>query len=122
MGLCMEVKKTGDCMEIGYGGYFAIRRFILNEIEDNLGETFSKECIKGKLSEELIQKLIDLKIDAFILHSDCDGTLKYRDIKKALPTLMKFDYKKNMDWRDEILELIKLFKIAVKNNSSIKYY
>lgn len=42
MSLDLEVKKTGDSLRIGYGGYLHMRVEILNTIQFGLGDKFKK--------------------------------------------------------------------------------
>lgn len=122
MALDLEVKNTGDTMRIGYGGYFHIRIEILNTISFRLGDKFEKECLEQRkyFSDELFNEITKLKLDKFIFHSDCNGHLCYRDIKKTLKVLEQYDFNQS-NWKDEIYELINLFKIAVENKSYIYY-
>lgn len=119
MSLDLEVKKTGDSLRIGYGGYLHMRVEILNTIQFGLGDKFKKESFSGQefYSNELFNAIKKLKLNNFIFHSDCDGYLTYRDVKKTLGVLENYDFSAKT-----INSFINLLKIARDNKSYINYY
>ena len=123
MSLDLEVKKTGDSLRIGYGGYLHMRVEILNTIQFGLGDKFKKESFSGQkfYSNEVFNAIKKLKLNNFIFHSDCDGYLTYRDVKKILGVLENYDFS-NTEWSKTINSFINLLKIARDNKSYIDYY
>lgn len=123
MGLCMRVKKSGDAFYIGYGGYFALRYHIISCIDKDIADKWKKGCIYGKeyyLTLEEFKVLYDSKLTDFLCHSDCDGLLGRRKVKRTLLALEKLNFE-NKDWEKEFEELKNILRIAVENKSSIEY-
>ncbi|MDY3059301.1 MAG: hypothetical protein SOR11_04795 [Fusobacterium sp.] len=121
MALDLVVKKRGDRMTIGYGAYFNMRIEILNTIQFGLGDKFKKESIHEKFySDEVFNTVKKLKLDNFIFHSDCDGYLTYREVKKTLEVLEKYNFSSN-EWSKEINQFINLLKKARDKKSYIYY-
>ena len=96
---------------------------ILNTIRFGLGDKFKKESFSGQkfYSNEVFNAIKKLKLNNFIFHSDCDGYLTYRDIKKTLGVLENYDFS-NTEWSKTINSFINLLKIARDNKSYIDYY
>ena len=121
MALDLVVKKRGDRMTIGYGAYFNMRIEILNTIQFGLRDKFKKESIHEKFySDEVFNTVKKLKLDNFIFHSDCDGYLTYREVKKTLEVLEKYNFSSN-EWSKEINQFINLLKKARDKKSYIYY-
>lgn len=123
MGLCIGVKKTGDEWDIGYRGYFILRYLILKEIDENIADVWRDSCIRNGrlLTIEEFKKIYDCKLADFIFHSDCDGLLGRRKVKRTLLALEKIDFK-NEEWKDYFDGLKNILRIAAENKSSIRYY
>lgn len=123
MGLCIGVNKTGDEWDIGYRGYFILRYLILKEIDENIADVWRDSRIKNGrlLTIEEYKKIYDYKLADFIFHSDCEGLLGRRKVKRILLALEKIDFK-NKDWKDLFDGLKNILRIAVENKSSVRYY
>lgn len=123
MGLCIVVNKTGDEWDIGYRGYFILRYLILKEIDENIADVWRDSRIKNGrlLTIEEYKKIYDYKLADFIFHSDCEGLLGRRKVKRILLALEKIDFK-NKDWKDLFDGLKNILRIAVENKSSVRYY
>lgn len=122
MGLCIQVKKTKDEFDIGYGGYFSLRYHIIKSIDEKLADIWKKSVL-GEISQiplEDFEKLWKLGLTDFLFHSDCDGLLGRRKVKRTLVALEKINFI-NEDWKKEFEELKNILRIAIKNKSSIKY-
>lgn len=122
MGLCMRVSRTGDEWDIGYRGYFLLRYLILREIDENVANVWKNWCLNNGrfFTMEEFKKIYDLKLVDFIAHSDCDGILGRRKVKRTLLGLEKIDFKSE-EWKEDFDGLKNIFRIAVENKSSIKY-
>lgn len=122
MALCIHVKKTGDEWDIGYRGYFILRYLILKEIDENIADVWRDSCIKNGrlLTVKEYKKIYDYKLADFIFHSDCEGLLGRRKVKKILLGLEKIDFK-NEEWKEYFDGLKNILRIAVENKSGIKY-
>lgn len=83
-------------------------------IKSILGVEISTTC-------EVFNAIKKLKLNNFIFHSDCDGYLTYRDVKKTLGVLENYDFS-NTEWAKTINSFINLLKIARDNKSYIDYY
>ena len=123
MALCIGVNKTGDEWDIGYRGYFILRYLILKEIDENIADVWRDSCIRNGrlLTTEGYKKIYDCKLDDFIFHSDCEGLLGRRKVKRTLLALEKIDFK-NEEWKEYFDGLKNILRIAVENKSSVRYY
>lgn len=130
MGLCMslnleEFDKEYD-VYISYGYYLSFRIKLLNLLDEGLGDQFKDELLfKQEVSENLLERLDKLNLVEFCLHSDCNGKLGLRIIKKTLKTMEKIEIKKedllDDDFYEKLEEVKKIFRKALELHKQIIY-
>lgn len=119
MGLCMDIKKTDYCFNISYRGFTNMRKEIANVYNQRKGKLYEKYILsllfdnKEKLTFKEFEEMYFGNLQDFMMHSDCDGKLGIRQIKKTLKELEKLDFS-NCNYKDEILEMIELFRKAIE--------
>lgn len=121
MGLCMNVEKTDEDFFIGYVRYFWLRVEILESIDYFLAKDFKNTLNEVPISEKSFEKLYNLGLHEFMLHSDCDGILELNVIEKTLKALNKVKLFKNSDFKEEFKGLKDILNKAVKSKSNIIY-
>lgn len=121
MGLCMNVEKTDEDFFIGYVRYFWLRVEILESIDYFLAKDFKNTLNEVPISEKSFEKLYNLGLQEFMLHSDCDGILELNVIEKTLKALNKVKLFKNSDFKEEFKGLKDILSKAVKSKSNIIY-
>lgn len=121
MGLCMNVEKTDEDFFIGYVRYFWLRVEILESIDYFLAKDFKNTLNEVPISEKSFEKLYNLGLHEFMLHSDCDGILELNVIEKTLKALNKVKLFKNPDFKEEFKGLKDILSKAVKSKSNIIY-
>ena len=130
MGLCMSLNlKEFDeeyDVNMSYGYYLSFRIKLLNSLDEGLGDQFKDELLfKKKISENLLERLNKLNLIEFCLHSDCDGKLSLRIIKKTLKTMEKIEIKKedllDYDFCEKLEEVKKIFRKALELHRQITY-
>lgn len=121
MGLCMNVEKTDEDFFIGYVRYFWLRVEILESIDYFLAKDFKNTLNEVPISEKSFEKLYNLELHEFMLHSDCDGILELSVIEKTLKALNKVKLLKNSDFKEEFKGLKDILSKAVKSKSNIIY-
>lgn len=121
MGLCMNVEKTDEDFFIGYVRYFWLRVEILESIDYFLAKDFKNTLNEVPISEKSFEKLYNLGLHEFMLHSDCDGILELNVIEKTLKALNKVKLFKNSDFKEEFKGLKDILSKAVKYKSNIIY-
>jgi hypothetical protein len=121
MGLCMNVEKTDEDFFIGYVRYFWLRVEILESIDYFLAKDFKNTLNEVPISEKSFEKLYNLGLHEFMLHSDCDGILELNVIEKTLKALNKVKLFKNSDFKKEFKGLKDILSKAVKSKSNIIY-
>lgn len=121
MGLCMNVEKTDEDFFIGYVRYFWLRVEILESIDYFLAKDFKNTLNEIPISEKSFEKLYNLGLHEFMLHSDCDGILELNVIEKTLKALNKVKLFKNSDFKEEFKGLKDILSKAVKSKSNIIY-
>lgn len=121
MGLCMNVEKTDEDFFIGYVRYFWLRVEILESIDYFLAKDFKNTLNEVPISEKSFEKLYNLGLHEFMLHSDCDGILELNVIEKTLKALNKVKLFKNSDFKEEFKGLKDILSKAVKSKSNIIY-
>lgn len=121
MGLCMNVEKTDEDFFIGYVRYFWLRVEILESIDYFLAKDFKNTLNEVPISEKSFEKLYNLGLHEFMLHSDCDGILELNVIEKTLKVLNKVKLFKNSDFKEEFKGLKDILSKAVKSKSNIIY-
>lgn len=121
MGLCMNVEKTDEDFFIGYVRYFWLRVEILESIDYFLAKDFKNTLNEVPISEKSFEKLYNLELHEFMLHSDCDGILELNVIEKTLKALNKVKLFKNSDFKEEFKGLKDILSKAVKSKSNIIY-
>lgn len=121
MGLCMNVEKTDEDFFIGYVRYFWLRVEILESIDYFLAKDFKNTLNEVPISEKSFEKLYNLGLHEFMLHSDCDGILELNVIRKTLKALNKVKLFKNSDFKEEFKGLKDILSKAVKSKSNIIY-
>ena len=130
MGLCMslnleEFDEKYD-VNMSYGYYLSFRIKLLNLLDEGLGNQFKNELLfEQEVSEELLERLNKLNLIEFCLHSDCDGKLSLRIIKKTLKTMEKIEIKKedllDYDFCEKLEEVKKIFRKALELHRQITY-
>ena len=130
MGLCMslnleEFDEEYD-VNMSYGYYLSFRIKLLNSLDEGLGDQFKDELLfKKEISENLLERLNKLNLIEFCLHSDCDGKLGLRIIKKTLKTMEKIEIKKedllDYDFCEKLEEVKKIFRKALELHRQITY-
>lgn len=130
MGLCMslnleEFDEEYD-VNMSYGYYLSFRIKLLNSLDEGLGDQFKDELLfKKEISENLLERLNKLNLIEFCLHSDCDGKLSLRIIKKTLKTMEKIEIKKedllDYDFCEKLEEVKKIFRKALELHRQITY-
>ena len=130
MGLCMSLNlKEFDeeyDVNMSYGYYLSFRIKLLNSLDEGLGDQFKDELLfKKEISENLLERLNKLNLIEFCLHSDCDGKLSLRIIKKTLKTMEKIEIKKedllDYDFYEKLEEVKKIFRKALELHRQITY-
>lgn len=121
MGLCMNVEKTDEDFFIGYVRYFWLRVEILESIDYFLAKDFKNTLNEVPISEKSFEKLYNLGLHEFMLHSDCDGILELNVIEKTLKALNKVKLFKNSDFKEEFKGLKDILSKVVKSKSNIIY-
>lgn len=130
MGLCMSLNlKEFDeeyDVNMSYGYYLSFRIKLLNSLDEGLGDQFKDELLfKKEISENLLERLNKLNLIEFCLHSDCDGKLSLRIIKKTLKTMEKIEIKKedllDYDFCEKLEEVKKIFRKALELHRQITY-
>lgn len=130
MGLCMSLNlKEFDeeyDVNMSYGYYLSFRIKLLNSLDEGLGDQFKDELLfKKEISENLLEQLNKLNLIEFCLHSDCDGKLSLRIIKKTLKTMEKIEIKKedllDYDFCEKLEEVKKIFRKALELHRQITY-
>lgn len=121
MGLCMNVEKTDEDFFIGYVRYFWLRVEILESIDYFLAKDFKNTLNEVPISEKSFEKLYNLGLHEFMLHSDCDGILELSVVEKTLKALNKVKLFKNSDFKEEFKGLKDILSKAVKAKSNIIY-
>lgn len=130
MGLCIslnleEFDEEYD-VNMSYGYYLSFRIKLLNLLDEGLGNQFKNELLfEQEISEELLEQLNKLNLIEFCLHSDCDGKLSLRIIKKTLKTMEKIKIKKedllDYDFCEKLEEVKKIFRKALELHRQITY-
>ena len=130
MGLCMSLnlKEFDEEYDVymSYGYYLSFRIKLLNSLDEGLGDQFKDELLfKKEISENLLERLNKLNLIEFCLHSDYDGKLGLRIIKKTLKTMEKIEIKKedllDYDFYEKLEEVKKIFRKALELHRQITY-
>ena len=127
MGLCIGAKNAEyeDTFRIGYGGFYALKREIMNSISKRAGELY-EQWVKAGIMPKLYKPLTDDELKEFnelipdglgilLNHSDCDGSLTYQESRAIYKAI------KNVKIESEHLKplLVQLKKI-LQNSSKIR--
>ena len=101
MGVSISCKKTGKSIDMGYGGFFNLRKKIAELAGGPFAEHYASlktfgdeeyfEAFDRKTSEILEKKQADIKIVDFCLQSDCDGKIHYGACKNILKAIGDYD-------------------------------
>lgn len=101
MGVSISCKKTGKSIDMGYGGFFNLRKKVAELAGGPFAEHYASlnpfgdeeyfEAFDRKTSEILEKKQADIKIVDFCLQSDCDGKIHYGVCKNILKAIGDYD-------------------------------
>lgn len=101
MGVSISCKKTGKSIDMGYGGFFNLRKKVAELAGGPFAEHYASlktfgdeeyfEAFDRKTSEILEKKQADIKIVDFCLQSDCDGKIHYGACKNILKVIGDYD-------------------------------
>ena len=95
MGLCMRTKKKGleniDRFHISYRFYRILRGEILKALDKELGNKFLTMSYDERFTYDEFVRLANTGLKEFILHSDYNGILKLKTIKKTSKILFKIE-------------------------------
>ena len=97
MGVSISCKKTGKSIDMGYGGFFNLRKKVAELAGGPFAEHYASlktfgneeyfEAFNRRTSEILEKKQADIKIVDFCLQSDCDGKIHYGACKNILKAI-----------------------------------
>lgn len=109
MGVTISCKKTGNDIDLGYGGFNNLR----NKIAELVGGEFAKHylllsepkvmCLMGDARKEffdsydkktmpIIEKeKVSIKVADFLYQSDCEGKIRYGACKELLKVIGDYD-------------------------------
>ena len=108
MGVTIECKKTGTSYDLGYGGFFSLRKKVAELCSPEFGEhyktltkapfldidnartNFFKEFNK-KTQEIIDKKAVSIKAVDFCLQSDCEGKIRYGACKEIYKHIKDYD-------------------------------
>ena len=101
MGVSISCKKTGRTIDMGYGGFFNLRKKVAELAGGPFAEHYASlktfgneeyfEAFDRRTSEILEKKQADIKIVDFCLQSDCDGKIHYGACKNILKAIGDYD-------------------------------
>lgn len=103
MGVVVTCKKTGDTIDMGYGGFLQLRRRVSDlcgepwashyrELTDNWSHPDGwEEAFNAKTQELLDQKCVSIKVVDFLLQSDAGGAIRYGACKMILKVVGDYD-------------------------------
>ena len=101
MGVSISCKKTGKSIDMGYGGFFNLRKKVAELAGGPFAEHYASlktfgneeyfEAFDRRTSEILEKKQADIKIVDFCLQSDCDGKIHYGACKNILKAIGDYD-------------------------------
>lgn len=117
MGVFISATNSTYEFNMGYGGFFDLRRNIASAIDRELGELYS-QLVQYKDQEDyyeknrLVEEIIDTKnletnysdILDFLYMSDCDGQISHRTCKNI------YDLIKDIDFEDQIFQYSSIAK------------
>lgn len=118
MGLCMYNKKTGKTFDIGYGIFFWLKYRMLEAISKNLANEWKELPLTQTISFYFVKQLKKLGLYDLIMHSDCDGKLLRRELKRINKALSKID-KIDDNYIEVFLELKGFIKETVEQGGII---
>ena len=120
MGLCMYNKKLDKSFNIGYGGFFWLKHKILKSVSEDLAEEWEVFSLSQsqRLSNEFVDKLKELELYDLIMHSDCDGKLQRRELKRINKALSKIN-KVEDNWNEKFLELKEFIRETVEQGGIV---
>jgi len=109
MGVTIRCKKTGNDIDLGYGGFNNLREKVAELAGKEFGEHYAelstpramfsmepdrKEYFKSynaKTAEMVKAKKVNVKIANFCYQSDCDGNIHYGACKAILKAIGDYD-------------------------------
>ena len=101
MGVTISCKKTGQSIDMGYGGFNRLRNKVAELAGGPFAEHYSSlnpfgdkeyfDEFDRKTREILENKQADIKIVDFLLQSDCEGKIRYGACKNILKAIGNYD-------------------------------
>lgn len=101
MGVSIYCKKTGKSIDMGYVGFYNLRKKVAELAGGPFAEHYTSlkpfgdkeyfEAFNRKTAEILDKKQADIKIVDFCLQSDCEGRIRYGACKNILKAIGDYD-------------------------------
>lgn len=124
MGICMMVKRKGTekirNFNLSYRGYHILRGEVLKVLDKELGNKFLAMGYDNEFTDDEYVRLANTGLLEFIFHSDFNGILKLKTIKKVSIILSKIELE-DREWNRCLNELKNLFYKAIRKGSDIEY-
>lgn len=135
MGLTLQAdgyKK--ESFRIGYIGFTFLREVIAKSHDKEFGDLYKKWCESALIpSRELTEKEIDRwneicdpDLDILLLHSDCDGKIKYHDCRRVIRALdrigLEYPDESRQDYKEKYFILKDMIRYCAKNKKRLYFY
>ncbi|EBF5204028.1 hypothetical protein FH000_10790 [Listeria monocytogenes] len=124
MGLDLVAKEQPVDFCIGYFGFNFMRENIAEKHNKDLGVLY-KKCMKtGLLTEnefEEVKKLSD-GLSSLLLHSDCDGTLTYKECRDIRKDLNKIEFEDDDFYKTKLEDLKKMINFCADKRRTLYFY
>lgn len=137
MGITITATNSSYDFDMGYGGFFNLRRNIALALDKEFGENYSLlvKCVTPRQFEEndkvanliLSEKHLDEDIVDFLYAPDTEGTISYKTCKKILDLIQNVDFGKKgfryaIYMNDDYEDFKKFLKECYSNKRKMRWY
>ncbi|HAA1162493.1 TPA_asm: hypothetical protein GD612_08620 [Listeria monocytogenes] len=124
MGLDLVAKEQPVDFCMGYIGFSLMRKKIAEKHNKDLGVLY-QNCMKiGWFTDSDVEKIEEMSngLIGLLLHSDCDGTLTYKECRDIRKDLNKIEFEDDDFYKTKLEDLKTMINFCADKRRTLYFY